>query len=403
MMSDDVVVRVGVTVYRYVSLSNARNWLVHTLKNNRGRGSVPLGEQDAVTFTGDTDTGQPVAATATEQQQSKGEKPDAQNKPTQPNTPPCQEGTGGNQLTGEGSVVVSALPCDEDKRGNQHQTGSVQETASLPCKEADVISTATTAENVPVTADTDVQDGSSRSADAENKTSAPDGQNEKGSLSASAPQSSSLEDTPMDVEEGETTPAGMKLKTETSDTLAPLAENVGSTDPVAGTSQGNTGKDSTTSTQPRRTRRMAAKKWKKQFQAPATVPPVSTYEKIRLHCRLWRRPEGGLNNKLIHECINSILFHLMGKPGTSLMDLTRDYKDLFSPVDMRDLVEILEKLGCVKLMKMTRVPKASLFSKPSSSQASVGLDVVGAAMDELIVEPTVDCSHRLGQFLAYIH
>ena len=32
------VVRVGVTVYRYVSLCHARHWLIHTLKNNRGRG-----------------------------------------------------------------------------------------------------------------------------------------------------------------------------------------------------------------------------------------------------------------------------------------------------------------------------------------------------------------------------
>ena len=55
---------------------------------------------------------------------------------------------------------------------------------------------------------------------------------------------------------------------------------------------------------------------------------------------MWRRPEGGLNPSVLCEYLDSVLYHLMRHPGISLLDLTRHYKGLFTPVDMRDFLEV---------------------------------------------------------------
>ena len=55
---------------------------------------------------------------------------------------------------------------------------------------------------------------------------------------------------------------------------------------------------------------------------------------------MWRRPEGGLNAKVLSGYLNSIQFHLMRHPGVSLRALTHHYRSLFTPVDLRDLLEV---------------------------------------------------------------
>lgn len=70
---------------------------------------------------------------------------------------------------------------------------------------------------------------------------------------------------------------------------------------------------------------------------------------------------------------------------------------LFQPCHVRELVEILEDLGCVKLFKVEVALKPGLFSKiklPSLTRATILDD-----SSLLVVEVSVDAIVKLGQFI----
>ena len=64
---------------------------------------------------------------------------------------------------------------------------------------------------------------------------------------------------------------------------------------------------------------------------------------------MWRRPEGGINNKVLAEFLDALLFYLMRHPGISLKAMSRFYDVLYTPVDLQDMLEVRfdEEVDCV--------------------------------------------------------
>ncbi|KAK7503570.1 hypothetical protein BaRGS_00005109, partial [Batillaria attramentaria] len=293
------VLRVGVTVFRFVSLTRARYWLTHTLKNNRGRGQAcPLTDKD------DDITVDDVANTTSA--------PAKHTRQTGGDTSPS------HVVTGSSLVDQGALAGDRSKGGNTIETAGSAVTGDPPC------------------------DGSTIAAGGGRTEEREKGGKEK-------------------MADGEVSSA-----------------------------------------KPSRTRASTSKKPDEEGVHGVGVQPTSTYEKIRLVSRQWCKPEGVVNRPVLSEYLDTVLQFMMFNPGSSLAALIQRFHPIFSPFAMRELLEILEELGCVRKFVMPKRKPATLFSARRVQQDSSVVDMNSASSEELLFEVTVDCALRLGQFLNYM-
>ncbi|ESO91159.1 hypothetical protein LOTGIDRAFT_228707 [Lottia gigantea] len=132
----------------------------------------------------------------------------------------------------------------------------------------------------------------------------------------------------------------------------------------------------------------------------STGPPaISTYEKVRLICRPWRKPEGHLNRGVFSSMLEGVLLFIMASPSCPRKSVEDKFDPYLKPVATQELLEILEDLGCViKIICRKRTQKPSLFSKPE-----VGSIVTEEKRnDEVLYETTQDCCLKFGQFSFFL-
>ncbi|XP_069672695.1 general transcription factor 3C polypeptide 1 [Periplaneta americana] len=124
---------------------------------------------------------------------------------------------------------------------------------------------------------------------------------------------------------------------------------------------------------------------------------LSASEKIHVAIRPWVRVDGTLNRRVLDRMLGAVLGHSMYMPGSSIKDITDYFMPALQPFQTRELIEILDKLGCVTLSVEKVSWKTTLFSKPSS----VKLTPADGTEDEakIIVDPQPDAVLRLGQFI----
>lgn len=124
---------------------------------------------------------------------------------------------------------------------------------------------------------------------------------------------------------------------------------------------------------------------------------ISTYEVRHFVPRLWRKPDGSLNIDALGNVLSSVLTFAMMSQGCSMMLLFEKFRGALSPVPLLELVEVLEHVGCLRLLNVRAQTKASLFSKMSAVSRTP--TCASAATERTCLVTSVDCILRLGQFL----
>ncbi|XP_036395311.1 general transcription factor 3C polypeptide 1-like isoform X1 [Megalops cyprinoides] len=122
----------------------------------------------------------------------------------------------------------------------------------------------------------------------------------------------------------------------------------------------------------------------------------SVDEKVSFVSRPWRIVDGGLNRPVCKGMLESLLYHIMSKPGITEPLLVEHYKGVLQPVVVLDLLKALEEMGCVLKRYIKGQPRASLFSPAHIPEVKDG----GVKLRDNAIpfyEPTVDCCLRLGK------
>ena len=119
---------------------------------------------------------------------------------------------------------------------------------------------------------------------------------------------------------------------------------------------------------------------------------------IDLFSRPWIRVDGTLNRKVLDRMLGAVLGCVMQKPGQVLTRVTQKFAPAIQPFQTRELIEILQEMGCLKMLKLQKPEKkCSLFHKPEL--ATISEATLLDDSDDIIVEPSVDGVVILGQFI----
>ncbi|KAJ8364078.1 hypothetical protein SKAU_G00129090 [Synaphobranchus kaupii] len=122
----------------------------------------------------------------------------------------------------------------------------------------------------------------------------------------------------------------------------------------------------------------------------------SLSDKVSFISRPWRIVDGSLNKPVCKGMLESLLFHIMSKPGLPESELFDHYKGVLQPVVVLDLLQGLEHMGCVRKRYIKGQPRASLFSPvPAAEVKEEWVKLRESAT--MFYEPTVDCCLRLGK------
>lgn len=135
----------------------------------------------------------------------------------------------------------------------------------------------------------------------------------------------------------------------------------------------------------------------KVMELKAAARELENSEQIQVSMRPWIRINGTLNRRILDRLLGAILGQCMSKPGNSIENIAERFTPAIQPFHVRELVEILWKLGCVKLFIIHKSWPATLFSPPSK------ITIVPADGNEssadIMVDPQPDAITRLGQFI----
>ena len=120
-------------------------------------------------------------------------------------------------------------------------------------------------------------------------------------------------------------------------------------------------------------------------------------EEVMVTVKPWVRVDGTLNRKVLDRLLGAMLGVVMESPGQSLQTLLTRFSPAIQPGHSRDLVTILQQLGCVTAYKLEREARVSLFSRPTTPtlRPATLLD----PDTELVVEAEVDAVVRFGMFI----
>ncbi|KAM4697792.1 general transcription factor 3C polypeptide 1 [Rhinophrynus dorsalis] len=110
--------------------------------------------------------------------------------------------------------------------------------------------------------------------------------------------------------------------------------------------------------------------------------------------RPWRIVDGSLNKPVCKGMLEAVLYHIMTKPGITETDLLQHYAGVLQPVVIKELVQVLEHIGCISKRYVERLPRASLFSRTVVPQLMKNPKLVEDPV--VFYEPTIDCTLRLG-------
>ncbi|CAG2058598.1 unnamed protein product [Timema podura] len=124
---------------------------------------------------------------------------------------------------------------------------------------------------------------------------------------------------------------------------------------------------------------------------------VSGADRIRVSIRPWVRVDGSLNRRVLDRMLGAVLGHVMCQPGESIKKCGERFTPALQPYHTRELIEILEKLECLKLQVVKTSWKTTLFSKPST----VIIEDSDGTEDEsdIVLQPQHDALLRLGIFI----
>ncbi|XP_069101456.1 general transcription factor 3C polypeptide 1-like [Argopecten irradians] len=380
------VLKVGVTIERYVSFRNARPWLTHAYKNVKGRGvrqttqvddsfdgdlqlmeesfANPLGYLDKVSS--ETTPSRVTAHTATPSRDTTPTPtaaPSGDTTPT-PTAAPSGDTTQTPTRTPSGDTTPTPTPTpsgDTTPTPTAIPSGDTTPTPT-PTPSGDMTPTPTPTPSGDTTQDpTTLPSGDAISA--------------HGPLDSIKGNNSELQDL-----------------TKKGDNPGIITSNEQNKNDKSG--EGNLTSQKVKSDRPKRGKPPS----KCQPEDPYIPKPTSTYQRVRLLCSPWRKPEGSFNKPMLKTMIESMMRKIMASPGISFQNLCENYTPFNPPFLKKQILDILEDIKAVRRSILRQESKPSLFSK----RVSPKLVTMDKEDDIIVYFPTEICIARLGQFMEYV-
>ncbi|XP_074646266.1 general transcription factor 3C polypeptide 1-like [Tubulanus polymorphus] len=151
--------------------------------------------------------------------------------------------------------------------------------------------------------------------------------------------------------------------------------------------------EETTSTSRPKRQGKAPEKFSDKPEAVSTSQ--SGYDRVRFIARPWMKPEGLINKPTLKMMLEGLMMYIMSNPGIKFGDLCEKLNPILQPMCIIELVEVLEKIGCINRINIVKPTHGtSLFSKRLPVTASDIEDDVNCAFS-----PSSDCAQRIGAFI----
>uniref|UniRef100_A0ACB8FK47 Uncharacterized protein n=1 Tax=Sphaerodactylus townsendi TaxID=933632 RepID=A0ACB8FK47_9SAUR len=115
--------------------------------------------------------------------------------------------------------------------------------------------------------------------------------------------------------------------------------------------------------------------------------------------RPWRIVDGSLNKPVCKGIMEGVLCHIMTKPGIMESALCHHYLGVLQPVALREILQGLEALGCIRKFHLKEQKLPSLFSEPLVEEEGALPKLCEAPV--AFYEPTVDCLLQMGRVFPY--
>ncbi|ELU17361.1 hypothetical protein CAPTEDRAFT_228436 [Capitella teleta] len=123
---------------------------------------------------------------------------------------------------------------------------------------------------------------------------------------------------------------------------------------------------------------------------------LGSFNRVRLVCRPWRVPSGGINRPVLRLMLEAVCMQTITRPGVTVQSLFTFFQPALHITPILELVEILECVGCVERKFIQRESRSSLFSKRIVySDVPCGSNLQA----EAAIIPKIDCILKLGHFL----
>lgn len=108
--------------------------------------------------------------------------------------------------------------------------------------------------------------------------------------------------------------------------------------------------------------------------------------------RPWVSPEGSISLPVVRWIAESVLLLIVGKLGIQLKDVLSTYEFAMQPIAIREIIGLLEKLGCIEVIKksFTSTKMASPFAPPTTIETVI------------YIEPTVDGLDKFSKIFHHI-
>ncbi|XP_045025411.1 general transcription factor 3C polypeptide 1 isoform X2 [Daphnia magna] len=130
-----------------------------------------------------------------------------------------------------------------------------------------------------------------------------------------------------------------------------------------------------------------------------TVDSLGSNDRVDLLVMVkpWVKIDGGLNRRVLDRLLGGLLSHVLLKPGSNMGQLAERFHPALQPFQTRELLELLEKIGCVEFYGIRKTGKAGLFAARTTLEI-VPLDRFARDQD-IYVDPKSEAILRLGEFI----
>ncbi|KAG8182951.1 hypothetical protein JTE90_003329 [Oedothorax gibbosus] len=118
---------------------------------------------------------------------------------------------------------------------------------------------------------------------------------------------------------------------------------------------------------------------------------VNSSQKIQRYFipRTWRNPDGSLNKPVLFDLLFTILSYLVSNPASTTSKICEHFSLVFPPVQLLELLEVLEMSNCVYKYYCKPIGKATLFSTPPTT--SIALNAKPFYVDHIEAFPDAVC------------
>ncbi|XP_015124460.1 general transcription factor 3C polypeptide 1 [Diachasma alloeum] len=138
----------------------------------------------------------------------------------------------------------------------------------------------------------------------------------------------------------------------------------------------------------------------KDIYTAAKKLDLNSAEDINVVVRPWIQIDGLLNRKSLEQMLGAVLGHCLMHPGIILVKVQERFIPALQPYHTRELVEILVKLGCLRI-RVLQKGSANLLSRSIFTGMTLPIREDGETEydDEMVIEPRLGAVVKFSSFL----